>query len=235
MPIFTAASEMIQAALELIEVQDPAETMDAGQASTGLRALNLLLDEWSVDRGKVYIRTEDTFTLVVGIGSYAIGTGQTWNTVLPVKIEQAYLVDTGLTPYINKPLRVNMTQAEYNSRPIDTIQSIPSAIYFQGGTDPGTVYFDYLPGSAYDFHMFSHKPFTKLTDVNTALVMPDGYEAAAVPALAIRLCPIYGKQPSQVLIALATKTENALDAKNLEPPPTWQDRSQPKTMSWSRS
>ena len=65
--IFTAASELIQAALEAIEAQDPGEAMTPQDAATGLRELNLLLDEYSLDRGKMFIRTEDLFTLVVGI------------------------------------------------------------------------------------------------------------------------------------------------------------------------
>lgn len=234
MSIFATASEMIQAAVEVIGVQDPAETMDAGVANTGLRTLNLLLDEYSLDRGKIYIRTEDTKTLVIGTGSYTIGQNGVTdiNTALPIKIEQAFLRDTTLG--LNYPLRVTMTQAEFNARPLDDQQTLPGNLYFQGGIDPGSVSFDYLPDKAYELHLFSHKPFTKLTDINTQLIVPDGYEAAITNALSIRLCPIFERAVPDVVARVAAKMEQMIDNRNLETPPTWEDRSQPATMDWGR-
>jgi len=230
--IFTSATEMIQAALESIGVVDPEEPLDPGKGSSGLRTLNLLLDEYSLDRGKVFIRTEDTFALVVGTGTYLIGVGQTWNTILPVMVEQVFLRDSGTGQDI--PIRVNMTQAERNSDPLKSTQNVPTALYFSGGIDPGSIIFDYLPNKAYELHLFSHKPFAKLTEISTQLVVPDGYESAITNALAIRLCAIHQVQVPAVVANVAAKMEKMIDNRNLELPPTWQDITQPRTMNWGR-
>lgn len=231
--IFTSATELIQAALESIGVVDPEETMDATSGSTGLRALNLLLDEYSIDRGKIYIRAEDgPFTLVVGTGTYLIGAGQTWDTVLPVSIDHAFLRDTSTSRDI--PLRVNMTQAERNADPDKSIVSQPAALRFSGGIDPGSITFDSLPDKAYGLYLFSMKPFTKLTEISTQLAVPDGYEAMIVNDLAIRLCTIHQVPVPPVVANIAAKMNRMVDNKNLELPPTWQDVTQPRTMNWGR-
>lgn len=230
--IFTSATEMIQAALEAIGVVDPEEPMGTSNGSSGLRALNLLLDEYSIDRGKVYIRSEDTFTLVVGTGTYLIGAGQTWATVLPVAIEQAFLREPSTNRDI--PLRVTMTQAERNADADKSATGCPTSLRFSGGLDPGSVTFDYLPDKAYSLYLFSHKPFTKLTEISTQLVVPDGYEAAITNALAIRLCPIHQVPVPDMVAMVAAKMEKMIDNRNLELPPTWEDVSQPRTMNWSR-
>ncbi len=231
--IFTAASELIQASLEMIGVQDPAEVMEAGPAATGLRTLNLLLDALSIDRGKIYIRTENIKVLTIGTEKYTIGAAGDIPTVTPITIEQAYLRETTLS--IDYPLRVTMTQAERNALPLKNIQTIPENLYFTGGTDPGTIYFDYLPDKAYELHLFSVKPFTKLTAITDALSVPDGYEAFITAALGVWLCLPFSVPIPQTLAAIAKQIENMIDSKNLELPPTWEDKSQPGTMNWSRS
>ena len=229
--IFTTAGEMIQAALELLGAVDPDETLGNAEASKALKFLNLLLDAWSADRGKIFIRTEDTKVLTVGDGNYTIGAAADIDTVTPVKIEQAFLRDSNGN---DSPLRVNMTQAEYNALTVKGQTNIPGAIYFTGGTDPATIYFDYAPDQAYTLYLFSHKPLTKITDINTQVVVPDGYEAALTHVLALWLASPFQVPVPEIVARTAARLEQTIDGKSLELPPAWQNYTEPETMNWSR-
>jgi hypothetical protein len=228
-------AEMIQNALEAITVHDPGEALNAEDGGTGLRVLNLLFDELSLDRGKIFQLTEETFVLVAGTGIYSIGPGMTWNTVVPTDIIQAFLRDTSVTPNYDWPLRVNVTQAEYNAIPYKSMSNRPFGIFYAPGSAVSrAVYFDYLPDLAYDLHLFSLKPFTAIGAITDSLSMPPGYQAYLTAALAVRLAPLYKKQVPAVFAAIEAKMERSIDAQNASTPPTWQDKSVPRLMNWSR-
>lgn len=233
-PTLTVA-EMIQDALENLGVHDPGETLSPEEGNTGLRKLNLLLDSMSIDKGKIFMLTEETFVLVSGTGSYSVGPGMTWNTVLPTDIVQAFLRDTTVTPNYDIPLRVNMTQAEYNAIPYKDTAGRPNAILYAPGTGSvRTVYFDYLPDKAYSFLMFSIKPLTAIGAITDGLLLPPGYQAFLTAALTIALSSPFSRAVPAAVVAEYNRLEHMIDAQNGSTPPTWQDMTQPPTMNWGR-
>lgn len=215
---YTTVSELILTALKLMGIEEAGETSTADDLNDGLIYLNLLLDEWGIDRSKIFVRQEDIYTLTVGQGLYTMGPGGDIDTLTPVKIEQGFLRDTDIDPDLDYFLDVTMQQEQYNEMPIKTIQTIPTRLFSLKTWPTWSLYLDYLPNKAYEMHLFSAKQFTKIPDIQTALDMPEGYEAALTYGLAVVFAPAFGKEAPRTVIAKAEMLSKAISAKNYEIP-----------------
>jgi hypothetical protein len=216
--VYTVVGDLILSALKLMGIEEAGETSTSDDLNDGLLFLNLLLDEWGIDRSKIYVRQEDIITLTVGDGLYTMGPSGDIDTQAPVKIEQGYLRDTTLTPAIDYFLDVTMQQDQYNEMPIKTIQTIPTRLFGLRSWPMWSLYLDYLPNKAYEMHLFSAKSFTKFEDIQTAINLPDGYEAALTYNLAVVFSSAFGKEPPKVVVAKAQMLAQAISAKNYEIP-----------------
>ena len=86
-------SDLIQTVLEDLRVIGISEVAEAGVQNIVLRRLNIMFDSWSAQKINVYANTLENFPLIVGANPYTIGVGGNFNTVRPVRIENAYLLD----------------------------------------------------------------------------------------------------------------------------------------------
>lgn len=210
------ALTIITEAMKVAEIFDPEETLDNATAEHARNRLNRMLDAWSVNRLMVYARTEDTFSLTANDGQYSIGESGTpdINTVRPVKVEEAFLRDTTVSPNYDRPLIV-INQPEYNRISVKALQAPPTRLYFHPSVPNGTIYFDYLPDIAYELHLFSWKAFTAFADLTTEYDFPPGYEAAITANLAIRLPSV---RITEIMALEAKETMSALKNVNAEIP-----------------
>lgn len=214
-------NDLVLTALKLMGVEEAGETSTAEDLNDGMMILNLLLDEMSLDRSKIYARTEDTITLTIGKGAYSFGQDPTAdiNSILPISIENAFLRDLDLTPNLDYPLSVDMIQEEYNAIPIKTITTIPTKLFFLKSWPLGYVYLNYLPMKAYELHLFSWKPisqgFSSLQDV---IQLPDGWKATLVYNLAVSFASAFGRPVPPEVAARAVMLNSKLSAKNYEVP-----------------
>ena len=214
----TKVSDIALNALKLLGIEEAGETSTYEDLNDGMIFLNLLLDEWSIDREKIYARSEDSIVMTVGKGAYTIGPGMDIDTNTPVKIEQGFLRNLDMTPYLDYPLNVTMLQEEYNDMPIKYIETIPTRLYYHTTWPTGTIYFDFLPIKAYELHLFSWKALTSFTDINQTIILPDGYKAALTYNLAVAFAPAFGKEAPASVSARAVMLSSKISAKNSEIP-----------------
>lgn len=214
--VFSTGTELITHALEKLGVYGTSDAPSAEDIDFGLRSMNVLLDKFGIERGSIYIRTEDSKVLTVGIGAYTIGqVAADWDTVRPIKIEQAFLRDSNSVDTI---LDCEMSEEEYNEIPDKTFQTQPSRIFYKQTYPNGTIYFNYLLDEADTLHIRSWKPFTKFTDPGDALAFPDGYESMFVYNLAVEMAEAFKKEVSAKLAYDAELTLNNVKNLNLEVP-----------------
>lgn len=215
------SGDLVLGALKLMGIEEAGETSTDEDLTDGLFFLNLLLDEWSVDRSKIYARVEDTHTLTTGTGEYTIGPSGDIDTNLPINIEQAYIRDTDLTPNaLDYPIDCGMTQQEYNDISIKTIQTIPTRLFYLRQFPLGTILLNYLPMKAYQLHLFSWKALDQIADINTQLSLPEGYAAALTYNLAVVYSPAFGKQLDPIVATKAERLSEAINNKTYEIPHT---------------
>lgn len=208
--------EIITDMLITAGVHDPEETIPGEIAAKCIRRVNLMLDEWALERLTFYYRVEDTLATVIGTNPYEIMTGSsTWNTARPIKIEQCFLKD-GTTDY---PVDCTMTQEEYNAIVDKTVRSLPKRLFYNPLYPGGMVYFDYVPDKVYTVKLFSIKPLTKFTedDLTTELSFPPGYDAALAANGAIELGDMFKRPPTQKMMINAVNTKTNLKNSNAEP------------------
>jgi len=87
----TTALDIIERAMKKAGVLTKSEVADSDEAADALVSLNNLLSSWSNESISVYARVTESFTLVGGTSSYAIGSGQTFNSARPIYIADAYI------------------------------------------------------------------------------------------------------------------------------------------------
>jgi len=208
------AQEIIEDALADIGAVDPLETLTANEAAHGLRKLNELLESWSNESLAVYQILQEGFATVAGTGSYTIGSGATWNTTRPLRIESAFLRDSAAN---DTPLAV-LNREEYDSIPLKTTQYRPEELFYYPTAAQGTVYLRGVPDAVYTVYLNSHKQLQSFTALTTTVVLPPGYLRAIKSNLALDLAPGYNKTQSVLLAAIARDSKAAIKRINSRTP-----------------
>lgn len=201
------ARELIRRALLLFGAVDQDEAVDATEANDALASLNDILEGWSANGDAIYQETKESFPLT-GAGSYTIGSGGDFNTIRPTKIITAFTRSGGLDyplELIDQKFYAEITQKSLGS-------SHPSYLYYDGGFPLGTIYL--WPTSSYELHLYSMKPLTSITSLDTTINLPPGYAKAIRYNLAVELAPEYGKMASPDVQRIATESKYDIDTAN---------------------
>lgn len=198
------AREIVSAALRKIGALASGETASAADANDGLSELNRMIGSWSTDGLLIYAKTADSLTLVAGTASYTMGTGGTFSTTRPQEILEALIRDSSNSDY---PLTLR-TLSEYASIGTKSSQSsLPTDLYEDGGYPLRTLTLYPVPSSAYTLIVYSLKPLTSVSTLDTTISLPPGYDDALIYNLAVRLAPEYGKTVSDVVSLMAVETK----------------------------
>jgi hypothetical protein len=213
----TTGRDVISASLRLIGALASGETPAAQEATDGLSALNRMIDSWSNESLTIYTKPREILTLVAGTASYTMGSGGMLNTTRPLKIENAELRLTDSSPVIERPIRI-VNKDEFAGIISKALQSsIPMFLYAEGTYPLETLNFWPVPSVAYQVALYSWKPLSNISTLDTALSFPLGYEEALIYNLAIRLTPEYGKPLSEVVAAIAEESKGNIKRMNIKP------------------
>lgn len=170
----------------------PAEYEDA------LETINAMLKSWATQGLIVHHVVTENFPLVVGQGSYTIGTSGNFNTSRPNRIVGGYTRDDS---NVDEQLYI-IDRDKYNRIPDKTIQAQPCALYYYPAYPLGTIYFDTVPDDTYTLFIDSLKPLTELV-LDAELNLPPEYEEAIIYNGAARLAPDYNRPAPAEVIGLA--------------------------------
>ena len=75
------ALDLIKRALRLLGVEASGETPGVNESTEALNVLNMMLDQWSLEKLMVYTLTNNLFTVTAGVTTYTMGpagSGATW-------------------------------------------------------------------------------------------------------------------------------------------------------------
>src|SRR5688572_19749750 len=96
--------EVLTDALVDIGVLAAGETATADHTIPGLRAANRLVDAFALHELLIYTTTRTLKALTANDGSYTIGSGGNIDIPRPIYIDEIRLVDTSVTPNVERPL-----------------------------------------------------------------------------------------------------------------------------------
>lgn len=209
----STAQSLINRSLRLIGALDPEESPTANETANVLEALNGLIDSWRNDRLIVWSITNVTKTLTAGDGTYTIGSGADINTTRPVRIEGAYVTQSG----IDYPVEV-ISEAAYRGIADKTTQSdLPQFVYYDPSVASGTIYLWPVPSVANVLTLSVWAPISTLATAGTTVTLPPGYERALASNLAIDIAPEFQKQASQEVAKMARESLAAIKKANIRP------------------
>lgn len=187
----STARDIIRLALHELGIIAIAETPSAEDTDLSFDKLNLLVDLWSGKRLMHLTTVKESFTLVASQNSYAIGDGQTFDTVKPLNISSAFL-RSGTRDY---PLAV-VDRENYDREPEKTLEGKCIKLFYDKGasqqaTRTGTIYLYPTPDEAYTLFLNMIQPFTQFTSLDNNVTFPTGYKSAIISNLAVSLAPAF--------------------------------------------
>jgi hypothetical protein len=178
--------DVIKRAMRIAGVIGQNETPSSSEAADGLVALNDMLALWAIDRTYAYTIDQSNFPLVSGTASYTIGTGGTFNTTRPVKIDGAFVRINS----VDYPLQ-EINSNDYDSIAYKTNSNIPEFFYYDNAFPLGTITLYGVPTTGTIYIEQWHQ-LTQFTNLATDLTFPPGYSTAIAYNLAEFICPEYG-------------------------------------------
>ena len=188
----------------------------AEDVSDAMTKLNQMVAEWSRKRWLVYELIESYLTST-GAQSYTIGP----NAQIPVSprpnsISSAFFrqnINGGLP--IDYPLEIILAREDYNKIALKTMPAFSSFLFYDSGFPVGNIYtWPVLPATTYELHVTYKKDLAQFTALNQTISMPLEYINAMQWNLALRLCPTYQLDPSELLVGLAKDALNAIRGAN---------------------
>lgn len=205
------AADIVRDALKLLGVLAAGESLAANDSADGLRALNLLLGTWANERLLVHGARRTTYTLTPSLSPHTIGASGTFATARPVRIERASVIAVGDT--FERPVTMP-TDAEWAAYGDKTLtHDVPSALWVEWTHPNAKLHLWPVPTTAATLVLYTWSRITEFAATDT-VALPVGYEDALIHALALRLAPMYGVEPSGLLVANAQAAIAAIQRTN---------------------
>ena len=159
--------------LGAVEPADTASTIDANIVTNSAQALNLMIKQWATDGIKIWTNVELTLPLVASQSSYTIGPTGDLVTDRPMKLVQAWLRNTSVTPNIDTPLQI-LSREEYNVLGSKGSTGVTNSVFLLPGVTSSKIYVYLTPdtgtASNYSLHMIVQK---QIDDVSSSSSVPD--------------------------------------------------------------
>jgi len=204
----TTALQIIDRAYSLLGYKAAGEPLSGDDTNYALDALNSMIDGWNTQ--SLFIASVQEVVATVSAASATIGTGMTFNTARPVRIEEGAFSRLNGVDY---PM-TEINRAQYADISLKTVSStFPQYFYY----DPaGVVYFYPVP-SAVAVYLPVAVYLTEFADTSTDYVLDTGYRKALEYSLAEELAPGI-KEISGLVVRTAANARRAIRRSNVVVP-----------------
>ena len=205
----TTVLQIIDRALEHIQIKAPGETTNAEDVDIGIRALSSLLDAYQLDNDAVVGLTELVYTPTGGQKTVTIGPAGQIVASIPNDISRAsfYRVNG-----IDVPLGWVENFEQYAHEAVKNAQGLPTECYYMRSPTAGTLYLWPAASGTYELHLWvNQEVVTGQTTLAAAdsLTLPNGYQMSLEYALAAELCPAFTRPPA-IVAMMEQRAQRAL-------------------------
>jgi hypothetical protein len=211
------AADLIRRSLKLLGVMAAGESLRAEDSADGLTELNLLLETWANERLLVYgtrlteLLTSPNFPVSIGID----GTGDAdIDTDRPLRID-AISYKENVSGSNEVPVRI-ITDAEFQSIPDKLARGTPRTVWIEQSYPFLGLWLHPTPSSAFRLVLYSWSRISELA-ASDEVSLPEGYENAIGLSLALQMAPMYGVEPSGMLVRNAETAMAAIQRTNVQP------------------
>lgn len=211
------AQGLINAAMQSANILASGETPSSDESADALIQLNEILASWSAVGLNCFGTGRFSQALSNATGTYTIGSGGAFNTTRPLSISAANIITSGDGLYF--PLKIGSESDLSAVLERATPVKVPRVLFYDGAYPLGTIYLAPYPSGTPTLELFVWQQLTALSTLGTSFDMPPGYEYALRLALAVAICPNFGKPIDQGLMADALNARAALRGLNAPPAP----------------
>ena len=205
----TTALELIQSSMRLAGVLASGETATADEATDGLKALNDILENWSLENLSVWNSNVSQFSLSPTVASYTIGPGGDFNMTRPIRTGLSYVRVNGADFPIQQ-----WGLEEYNCVAVKTVGGIPQKYVYLNEYPLAQIILYPVPAVASSLFLNYDRVLSFPVALATVLAFPPGYEKALRYTLATNIAPEYGVVPSPAVSAIAVSSKADLKRAN---------------------
>lgn len=186
-------NQLIEAAIGKLGVLAAGQTPSTEDYDKGALFLNILVGELRTMQVPLWSRKSYSFSLTSGVASYEIGTGKTLNTPYPLKMLQAYTVQT--TGSTKVPIDI-IADIRYNMLPISAGSSYPVQMTYQPFVNYGVMKFwptpDASTAATTTVTIVYQEPFEYFNSATDTMDFPEEWYNAIIYKLAVLLAPDWG-------------------------------------------
>lgn len=186
-------NQIINAALRKLTVLAKGQTADSEDLTYGTEALLAIVAKMQTIGMPLWARKTYTFPLTLSTSEYEIGIGKTLNTSYPLKLHQAFAVDT--TSDISVELNHESIYS-YNRLTGTAATGTPVHIFYQPLINYGLITLWPTPDASAvankEIKLIYQRPFEELEDAADEPDFPREWSQAIIYELAIVLAPEYG-------------------------------------------
>jgi hypothetical protein len=198
----STALELIESSLRLATVLASGETATADEATDGLKSLNDILENWSLENLTVWQGDNEQYALTPGTASYTIGPGGAFNATRPIRIGFSFTRVNGADFTLEQ-----WSLDEYNAVAVKTVGGIPERYVYINEYPLGQIILYPVPAATSTLFLNTDRVLTFPVTLATNLAFPPGYEKALRYTLATNLAPEYGVAVSPAVAAIAASSK----------------------------
>jgi hypothetical protein len=193
---------LVTNALRLLGVIQPNEVPTADDMTTGLYALNELIDGWGAQRLTIPVVAHTSYALTTGVQTYTIGPSGTWNQAWPNSIEGAQVVWTSAGLVYRIPVQI-VTNAGWELIGQQGLRAPwPWVVYYSRTFPLGTVKVWPIPDGTQTVSLELNTPtaVAPFATLDTTYAFQPAYAKALRFNLAVAMAPEYPGRPIDPLI-----------------------------------
>lgn len=208
----TTALSLIKDALMMNGTLAEGESPSPEMAQDSLRALNMMLDAWSIENLAIYSTQKQSFTWPASTTSRTIGPTGDFVGNRPVSIEQSsYFEDSNGEPYSF----FLISEESYNGISAKTTTGSYPEYMFVNMTNPdATMYVYPVPSSNLTLKLVSSVELSQPATLQTDLSFPPGYLRAFKFNLAVEIAAMDGAEPMPTVGRIAISSKKSLKRLN---------------------
>jgi hypothetical protein len=185
--------QLIEAAISKLGVLASGQTPDAADYDKGALFLNTLVAQLRTMQVPLWARNSYSFSLTANVATYNIGVGQTLNTPYPLKMLQAYSLQTTGTTKV--PIDI-VSDFVYNILPLSSTGSYPVQLTYQPKVNLGVIKVWPTPDTATAANttitIVYQRPFEYFSNSTDTMDIPEEWYNAIIYKLAVLLAPDWG-------------------------------------------
>lgn len=210
----STALQLYTASLKKLGVYQEGEALSAETSVDALFNLNLMLSGWNIQKYLVYGLEIEEFQLIPNQQSYTMGVGGDFDTNKPAYTDAIFLRYSNSN---EKRVEIIDNRLWGSLQSKDAKSSIPYYAYIDINHPLRRVYLYPTPSEAKTIIFHNYRKLDDITNVNTVLSFPEGYELAIIYNLALLIAPEYGVTPSNDIYKTANTSLENIKRANIKP------------------